>query len=118
MDDQAENHLPVGKGSCDSDVKQADLCKAYIENMRKMAGIASNADPRTVAFIFGRPVTDASVSVSFRPIMVSASLLSIDSFAPVIIRERRKNPPVKREAERRINSWNPESGEKSSLSAS
>ena len=110
MDDQTESHLPLCKVPDEGEFKQDDLCKAYIEIMRKMSEIPVNADPRTVAFIFGRPVRDVNESVSLRPIMVSASLLSIDSFAPVVIRERRKNPPVKSDAERRFNSWNLDTG--------
>ena len=111
MDDQTESHLPFCKMSGEYDIGQADLCKAYIEVMRKMSEIPENADPRTVAFIFERPVaTSRNDSVSSRPIMASASLLSIDSFAPVVIRERRKNPPVKRDVERRFNNWNLEMG--------
>ena len=83
MDDQTESHLPLCKVPDEGEFKQDDLCKAYIEIMRKMSEIPVNADPRTVAFIFGRPVRDVNESVSLRPIMVSASLLSIDSFAPV-----------------------------------
>lgn len=110
MDDQTESHLPLCKVPDESEFKQDDLCKAYIEVMRKMSEIPDNADPRTVAFIFERPVKDVNESVSFRPIMVSADLLSIDSFAPLVIRERRRNPPVKRDVERRFNSWNLERG--------
>lgn len=110
MDDQTESHLPLCKVPDEGEFKQDDLCKAYIEIMRKMSEIPVNADPRTVAFIFGRPVRDMNESVSLRPIMVSASLLSIDSFTPVVIRERRKKPPVKRDVERRFNSWNLETG--------
>ena len=103
-----ERNFPMRKIPSEGDIQQADLCKAYIEVMRKMSDIPENADPRTVAFIFDRPVLDASDAILTRPIMVSASLLSIDSFAPVVIRERRKNPPAKREVERRFGSWNPE----------
>lgn len=110
MNDRTESHLPLCKLPSDGNVKQADLCKAYIEAMKKMSEIPDNADPLTVAFIFDRPVMDADESVSSRPVMVLASLLSIDSFAPVVIRERRKNPPVKRDVERRFNSWNLETG--------
>ena len=91
----------------DVEIKQADLCKAYIDVMRKMSDISANADPRTVAFIFGRPVTDATGAVFTRPIMVCASLLSI---APVVIQERRKHPSVKRDVERRSHSWTLETG--------
>lgn len=89
----------------DVEIKPADPCKAYIDIMRKMSDISANADPRTVAFIFGRPVTDACGAVFTRPIMVCASLLSIDSFAPVVIQERRKHHSVKGHVERRSHSW-------------
>lgn len=86
----------------DVEIKQADLCKAYVDVMRRMSDISENADPRTVAFIFGRPVPDDGSTVFTRPIMVCASLLSIDSFLPVVIRERRKHSSVKRDVERRF----------------
>ena len=109
-EDRTENHLPICEMPEDVEIKQADLCKAYIDVMRKMSDISANADPRTVAFIFGRPVTDATGAVFTRPIMVCASLLSIDSFAPVVIQERRKHPSVKRDVERRFHSWTLETG--------
>ena len=110
-EDRIENHLPLCKRPTDVEIKQTDLCKVYIDAMRKMSDIPDNADPRTVAFIFERLVQGDDQSVSSRLIMVSASLLSIDSFAPLVIRERRKNPPVKRDIERRFNSWNMETGQ-------
>ncbi len=94
----------------DVEIKQADLCKAYVDVMRRMSDISENADPRTVAFIFGRPVPDDGSTVFTRPIMVCASLLSIDSFLPVVIRERRKHSSVKRDVERRFHSWVLETG--------
>ena len=111
MDDQTASHLPLCNVPDEGEFKWGiSTSQSYFPIMRKMSEIPVNADPRTVAFIFGRPVRDVNESVSLRPIMVSASLLSIDSFAPVVIRERRKNPPVKRDAERRFNSWNLDTG--------
>lgn len=107
-EDQMERHVLPGRVLSECDVSQTDLCMAYIEVMRKMCDISENVDPRTVAFIFGRPVPDTSGVVSTRPIMVSASLLSIDSFAPAVIQERRKNLAVKRDVKRRFHPWNSE----------
>lgn len=51
-EDRIENHLPLCKRPTDVEIKQTDLCKVYIDAMRKMSDIPDNADPRTVAFIF------------------------------------------------------------------
>ena len=108
MDDRTKSDLPPGERPSDRNFVQAGLSRAYIEVMRRMSGLPSNADPRTVALIFSQPARNGSDSVSSRPVMVSASLLSIDSFAPVALLERRERLPAKREAERRLNTWGPE----------
>lgn len=43
MDDQTESHLPLCKVPDEGEFKQDDLCKAYIEIMRKMSEIPVNA---------------------------------------------------------------------------
>lgn len=108
MNDRTKRDLPPGEKPSDRNIVQADLCRAYIDVMRRMSGILSSADPCTVAFIFSRPVGNGEDAVFLGSVMVPASLLSIDSFAPVVIQERRKKPSAKREVERRFNTWSAE----------
>lgn len=109
-EDRTENHLPICEMPEDVEIKQADLCKAYIDVMRKMSDISANADPGRLP-LFSADLSRTPPGLFFtRPIMVCASLLSIDSFAPVVIQERRKHPSVKRDVERRSHSWTLETG--------